>query len=176
MARSTTGNLEKFALIIDGEQVKPRDRNVWGVTFVDDETFYATVATGSTTYLVEGDLTNSTLTATSKNAECPSVSPDATRVAFKVDRDPGPGKRWGLAVLDLTTGSRTSLDGGPSSVDDQVAWLDDDTLLYGQPRSDEPGVTDVWSIDTRPEAVPRLLIREAWSPAVVSTTSSNEGA
>jgi hypothetical protein len=170
------GNLEKFALIVAGEQVTPRDRNVWGVTFLDDQTFYATVGTGSTTYLVAGDLQARTLTAVDENAECPSLSQDGTHVAFKVDRDPGAGKRWGLAILDLATGSRTSLDRGPKSVDDQVVWLDQDTLLYGQPRRNEPGVTDVWSIDTYPDATGHLLIREAWSPAVLSTASATEGA
>ena len=169
------GNVEKFALVVDGEQVKPRDRNVWGVTFVDDQRFYATVGTGSTTYLVAGDLTARTLTAISTNAECPSVSPDGTRVAFKVDLEPGPPKRWGLAILDLATGTRTSLDRGPRSVDDQVAWLDEDTLLYGLPR-DQAGVTDVWSVDTYPGASPQLFIPEAWSPAVVSAATPNEGA
>ena len=41
------GNLEKFQLVVDGREVNPVDRNVWGVTFVDDDTFYATVATGA---------------------------------------------------------------------------------------------------------------------------------
>ena len=40
------GNLEKFQLVVDGREVNPVDRNIWGVTFVDDDTFYATVATG----------------------------------------------------------------------------------------------------------------------------------
>ena len=31
------GNLEKFQLVIDGREVNPVDRNIWGVTFVDDD-------------------------------------------------------------------------------------------------------------------------------------------
>ena len=161
------GNLEEFDLVIEGEQVRPSDRNVWGVTFVDDQTFYATVATGGRTWLVEGDLAARRLTSVSADAECPALSPDGSRVAFKVDVDPGRKVVWQLAVQDLATGGRTLLAGGPRGVDDQVEWLDDDTLIYGMPRSDEPGVTDVWSVDTTADAEPALLIEQAWSATVV---------
>lgn len=159
------GDLEKFTLIINGKAVTPVDRNVWGVTFVDDTSFYATVGTGGKTYLVRGDLTARTLTSVHENAECPSVSPDRTKVAYKVANASGP--HWSLAVLDLATGTQTVLAGEERSVDDQAEWLDDDTLLYGVPRPDQPGVSDVWSLDTRADAQPELLIPEAWSPAVV---------
>ena len=161
------GNLEKFQLVADGREVNPVDRNVWGVTFVDDNTFYATVATGGSTWLVEGDLAERTLTTVSKDAECPSLSPDGTRVAFKVDVDPGRRVEWQIAVLDLTTGERTLLEAGPRGLDDQVEWLDDDTVIYGMPRADEPGVTDTWAVDTAPDAVPQLLIEQSWSATVV---------
>ncbi|HEX5916743.1 MAG TPA: hypothetical protein VFY76_02765 [Nocardioides sp.] len=161
------GNLEDFQLVIDGREVNPVDRNVWGVTFADDETFYATVATGGRTWLVEGDLTGRTLTSVSPDAECPALSPDGTRVAFKVDVDPGRRVVWQIAVEELATGERTLLEDGPRGLDDQVEWLDDDTLMYGLPRADEPGVTDTWAVDTTSEATPRLLIEQAWSATVV---------
>ncbi|MBC2931406.1 PD40 domain-containing protein [Nocardioides sp. zg-1228] len=161
------GNLEDFQLVVDGRRVNPVDRNVWGVTFADDETFYATVATGGRTWLVEGDLAERTLTSISSDAECPSISPDGTRVAFKVDVDPGSRVVWQVAVQDLATGERTLLVEGPRGLDDQVEWLDDDTILYGMPRTDEPGVTDTWAVDTTPDATPRLLIEQAWSATVV---------
>lgn len=161
------GNLEDFRLVIDGREVDSVDRNVWGVTFVDDETFYATVATGGRTWLVEGDLAERTLTSVSRDAECPALSPDGTRVAFKVDVDPGRRVVWQLAVEDLATGDRTLLEAGPRGLDDQVEWLDDDTLIYGLPRADEPGVTDTWAVDTSAEATPRMLIEQAWSATVV---------
>jgi hypothetical protein len=159
------GDLEKFQLTIDGKDVAPVDRNIWGVTFVDDNVFYATVGTGGSTYLVQGDLTARTLTSLRENAECPSVSPDGTHVAYKVARPGDP--HWTFAVLDLATGEQTVLGGETRNVDDQAEWLDDDTLLYGMPREDEAGVTDVWAIDTRADARPELLIEQAWSPAVV---------
>ena len=161
------GNLEEFDLVLDGREVNPVDRNVWGVTFADDETFYATVATGGRTWLVEGDLTERTLTSVSADAECPALSPDGSRVAFKVDVDPGRAVVWQIAVQDLATGERTLLERGPRGLDDQVEWLDDDTVIYGMPRVEEPGVTDVWSVDTTAQAVPTLLIEQAWSPTVV---------
>ena len=161
------GTLEKFDLTLDGRAVNPVDRNIWGVTFVDDETFYATVGTGDRTWLVEGDLTERALTSVSRDAECPALSPDGARVAFKVDVDPGAPVVWQIAVQDLATGERTLLKQGPRGLDDQVEWLDDDTLLYGMTRADEPGVTDVWSVDTTADAEPELLIEQAWSPTVV---------
>jgi hypothetical protein len=161
------GNLEDFRLVIEGKEVNPVDRNVWGVTFLDDRTFYATVATGGRTWLVEGDLVDRTLTSVSPDAECPALSPDGTRVAFKVDVDPGRRVVWQVAVQDLATGERTLLEAGPRGLDDQVEWLDDDTVIYGMPRADEPGVTDTWAVDTAANATPSLLIEQAWSATVV---------
>ena len=163
------GNLEGFTLVLDGRRVAPVDRNIWGVTFApDDETFYATVSTGGRTYLVKGSLSRRTLTSVADTVECPSLSPDGTRIAFKqVRHDKSRGSWWTPAVLDLATGKRTVLTRETHNVDDQIEWLDDDTILYGLARDDEPGVTDVWSLDTTPGAQPRLFIPEAWSPAVV---------
>lgn len=163
------GNLEKFQLIVDGDEVEPDDRNVWGVSFVDDARFYATVGTGGVDYLVEGDLDARTLTATREGVECPALSPDGRHLAYKIDRSTTP-VTWSIAVLDLATESETVLAGEVASVDDQVEWLDDDTLLYGLARADEPGVTDIWSLKTRPNAKPRLFRPEAWSPSVVRST------
>jgi hypothetical protein len=70
-------------------------------------------------------------------------------------------------VLDLRTGVQSVLRAETRSVDDQVVWLDGRTLLYGLPRDGEPGVSDVWSIAADGSSGPRLLIAQAWSPAVV---------
>ncbi len=161
------GNLEKFRLEVDGREVAPADRNIWGVTFVDDRSFYATVATRGTTYLARGDLVERTLTTVARDVECPSLSPDGSRIAFKQAGEPEGRPGWTPAVLDLATGERTVLAGETHNVDDQLEWLDDDTVLYGMPRSDQAGVTDVWALDTDADAEPRLLIEQAWSPAVV---------
>jgi hypothetical protein len=162
------GNLETFDLFIDGKRVEPTDRNIWGVTFAaDDNTFYATVSTHGVTYLARGDLARRTLTTIADRVECPSLSPDGTRIAFKERVDHGSGTWWTPAVLDLSSMKRTVLSGETRNVDDQIAWLDDDTLLYGLPRADQAGVTDIWSLDVTPRAKPRLYVEQAWSPAVI---------
>ena len=165
------GDLEKFSLIIDGKAVNPIDRNVWGVTFgTDDNTFYATVATGGDNYLVRGDLASRTLTALHKGAECPSLSPDGKRIAYKHDVG-GATPHWQIVVLDLATGRETALEGEARSVDDQVEWLDN-SILYGLPRTDETGVSDIWKIDISRGAEPSLFIEQAWSPSVVRSAEA----
>ena len=162
------GNLEDFTLYLDGKESAPTDRNIWGVTFAaDDNTFYATVATHGVTYLARGDLAKRTLTTIADGVECPSLSPDGKRLAFKEKVAHGNGTWWTPAVLDLATMKRTVLGTETRNVDDQIAWLDDDTLLYGLARTDEAGVTDIWSLDTTAGAKPRLFVEQAWSPAVI---------
>lgn len=163
------GNIEFFTLTLDGETIAPVDRNLWGVTFVDDDSFYATAQsqTLGKTWLVRGDLVAQTLEAVAEDVECPSISPDGTRIAFKSDVDPGSGVHWTPAVLDLASGEVTVLDGEATSIDDQIEWLDDATILYGLPRPDEAGVTDVWQLSADGSGSPEVLIPEAWSPAVI---------
>lgn len=167
--RSASGDehndIEDFTLLVDGAAYTAVDRNMWGVTFTGGSGFYATAASASAgrTWLVRGDLEARTLTAVRENAECPSISPDGTRVAYKKDRG---DHDWGVAVLDLATGVETEL-AETRSVDDQLEWLDDDTVLYGLTRPDEAGVTDVWSLDLAPGSTPTLFIPHAWSPSVI---------
>ncbi len=166
--QADVGNLEDFLFLVDGERFDSADRNFWGVTFVDDDTFYATAASASAgkTWLVRGSVSARAMTAVREAVECPSLSPDGTRIAFK-KLVPGDGAtRWTVAVLDLATMTEIVVD-EDRNVDDQVEWLDDATLLYGLPREDEAGVTDVWAVDAQDGAVPRLFIPQAWSPSVV---------
>jgi hypothetical protein len=159
------GNLEDFTAIIDGKSLTAADRNFWGVTFgTDDNVFYATAASGGHTWLVRGDLTRRTLTSIHDGVECPSLSPDGTRIAFKKNVSNGPVSHWAIAVLDLATGAETVLS-ETRSVDDQVEWLDNSTLLYGLPKTDAPGDSDIWSVAVG--SAPRVFIPHAWSPSVV---------
>lgn len=160
-------NLEELDLVVDDQVVTPRDRNYWGVTFADEQTFYVTVAWGGRTHLARGDLADGTVTVVADDVECPSLSPDGTRVAFKEASTRDGATWWTPAVLDLATGERTVLAGEDSNVDDQLAWLDDDTVLYGLRRTDEPAVSDVWSLRASSEAEPRLMVEQAESPAVL---------
>lgn len=167
-AGKSYGSLEQFRLMVDGQQITAADRNIWGVTFIrgDDRHFYATGASAGKTWLVRGDLVARTLTAIHETAECPSVSPDGTRVAFKKNTGTFTQPDWRIAVLDLATKTETILP-EKRSVDDQVEWLDDGTLLYGLPREDVAGDSDVWSILADGSKDPTLFIPHAWSPSVV---------
>jgi hypothetical protein len=159
-------NIEGFKLVVDGKRLTAADRNMWGVTFVDDDNFFATAASGGKTWLVKGSLSTRTLTALRPDAECPSVSPDHTRVAFKT-RNGQPTGQWHIAVYDLATGKGTILS-EQHSVDDQVEWLDDSHILYGLQRAGTgPSASDVWMVDADGSGTPRLFIKDAWSPAVV---------
>ncbi|MFE1560523.1 TolB family protein [Streptomyces sp. NPDC058734] len=127
-------SLEDFTVLKDGKEYRNADVNFWGVTFTADEKgFYATLATGGRTYLVRGDLAARTVTTLRENLECPSLSPDGTRLAFK-KRVPGlPAEApWRLYVLDLASMRETPL-AEERSVDDQVVWRDDRTLVYSLP-------------------------------------------
>ncbi|MFT3877013.1 MAG: hypothetical protein QM708_11420 [Propioniciclava sp.] len=165
------GNIEFYTLTVDGATIAPVDRNMWGITFVDDTTFYATTqsTTLGKTWLVRGNAADQTLEAIAEGVECPSLSPDRTRLAFKATTATRGGTpHWTPAVLDLGTGQVTVLTGERTSLDDQIAWLDDDTILYGLPRADQAGVTDVWALSaTRPDATPELFLPQAWSPAII---------
>ncbi|WP_117210349.1 hypothetical protein [Allorhizocola rhizosphaerae] len=163
---SHTDNVESFTLNVDGTQITAEDRNIWGVTFADHDTFYATAASGKKTWLVRGSLSARALTALRPDAECPSLSPDGTRVAIKTRGNLPPGQ-WRIAVHDLRTGKSTLL-AEARSVDDQIEWLDNTTVIYGLPRSgDGPAATDVWRAPADGTGTPTLLIRDAWSPAVI---------
>jgi hypothetical protein len=160
------GDLERFPLVVAGKPVGSADRNLWGVTFADGDRFYATAASGRKTWLVQGSLSVRRLTALREDAECPSLSPDGTRIAFKKHGDLPPG-RWRLAVYDLATGRETPL-AEQRSVDDQVEWLDDGRIIYGLPRGrDATAASDVWQVPADGTGTPQLLVHDAWSPAVV---------
>ncbi|MCF3133293.1 TolB family protein [Streptomyces olivochromogenes] len=127
-------SLEAFRIVKDGRPYRAADVNFWGVTFAgDDRTFYATLATGGHTYLVRGDLHARTVTTLHTNVECPSLSPDGTRIAYK-KRVAGLPKDapWHLYVLDLRTMRETPL-AESRSVDDQAVWKDARTIVYALP-------------------------------------------
>ncbi|KIZ17266.1 PD40 domain-containing protein [Streptomyces natalensis] len=158
-------NLEDFTVLIDGRRHQAVDDNFWGVTFAaDDTTFYATLGTQGRTYLVRGNLSRHTLTAVHENVECPSLSPDGTRIAFKKRiRPKGADAPWRLYVLDLRSGRETPL-AERASVDDQALWLDRGTLLYALPG--DYGA-DLWEVPANGEGHPRKVVASAVSPAVI---------
>ena len=57
-AGAEIADLEQFTITKDGRSVTTVDRNFWGVTFApgDSDRFYATMATGGKTYLIQGSV------------------------------------------------------------------------------------------------------------------------
>lgn len=166
------GTLEEFTVYKDGAVYQSPDFNFWGTTFAaGGNRFYATLGTGSatlTTYLVEGDLAKRSMQVLRTNVECPSLSPDGKRIAFK--KRIGRTSVWRLSVLDLATLQDTVLD-EDRSVDDQVEWLDNDHILYGVIREtlDAKGNigANIWVASVSGTEPPRLFLDNAMSPVVV---------
>jgi hypothetical protein len=122
-------DLEKFTVTKDGKQIRSQDFNFWGVTFAkDSDEFYATLATGGHHYLVHGRVSTRSVEVLRDNVECPSLSPDGTRIAYK--RRDGKPWHWRLHVLDLRTGADVAT-AERRPIDDQAEWLDNARVLYG---------------------------------------------
>ncbi len=167
--RRVVTNLEEFDIRQDGQPVRAIDINFWGVTFTDDnDHFYATLGTGGRVYLVEGRVSERRVTVLREGVECPSLSPDQTRIAFKKRIPTGTSFVWRLHVLDLATFVETPL-AETRHVDDQVEWLDDTAILYALPDPSAPTVrvTDIWQVPADGDGEPSLLLPHAFSPAVL---------
>lgn len=149
------GNLESFSVTKDGKPFDAADFNFWGVTFAaDPNRFYATLRSHGHYFLVEGNLRQRTMRVLRDRVECPSLSPDGTRIAYKSRI--GDENRWRLKVLDLAT-LRAHPVAERRPIDDQVEWLDDSTLVYSD------GV-DVYTVPADGGGAPRLVLRGATSP------------
>jgi hypothetical protein len=161
------GELERdFHVTVDGRPFTDRDRNFWGLTFAaDGDTFYATAAAGSRTWLIKGSIRARTATAIHANVECPALSPDGTRIAYKkaIRRDP---TVWRFTVLDLATGKETPL-AETRSIDDQLSWLDDSHVLYAD------GDETTWEVPADGTGRPRVWMRAADSPTVAPAAPSS---
>jgi len=148
--------IEELPVFVDDRRYFASDVNYWGITFAPDgNRFYATLASRGTTRLVEADRARYQGKVLRENVECPSLSPDGGRIAFKKKVSEGV---WRLAVLDLTTSRETDL-AETRNVDDQALWSDDSTVLYGL----DDGV---WSVPADGTGTPHLLAGNAASPAV----------
>lgn len=168
MAGTTLGDLETFSVLKDGQPFKVADFNFWGVTFASGgDKFFATLATGGHYYLSEGSVSGRQLRVLRDGVECPSLSPDETRVAFKSRQSAAGRIVWQLHVLDLKSGAETVVSES-HSVDDQAEWLDVDHLLYALPRNVEgSGSSDIWMARADGTGAPKLLVSDALSPCVV---------
>lgn len=162
-------DLDTYTVTRDGRPFKEVDFNYWGVTFDrDSRWFYATLSSGGQHYLVRGDAERRTAEVVRAGVECPSLSPDGRRVAFK-QRSTAPGPvHWSIAVLDLEN-DRVVPIAERNSVDDQIEWLDDGHVLYSMPvdPTGNSASTDVWMANADGGGEPRRLLGSAYSPAVL---------
>ena len=161
-------NLEEFTVEMDGRPLKRPDFNFWGVTFsADPDRFYAVLASARRLHLVEGQVSTRRIRIIREGIECPSLSPDGQRIAFKA-RMPGNTRLvWQLHVLNLRTNAEAVVNES-RSVDDQAEWLDGNHVLYSLPReANGDGSSDVWVAPADGVGKSRLLVADAFSPAVV---------
>jgi hypothetical protein len=154
--------LEQFAIEKDGRSFKAVDFNFWGVTFArDGDHFFATLKTGKERYLVKGSVDARRADVVRANVECPSLSPDDALLVFKKPLTQGAG--WRLHVLELASGAERPLNQVRRSVDDQVDWFDETHVVY---HDSAPEGTGIWMLSVDGVSPPRLLVRNAYSPAV----------
>jgi hypothetical protein len=160
-------NLEEFTVWDNGKQLQSPDFNFWGVTFdpTNSAHFYATLGTKGHTYLVSGDLTARKVNVLRDGVECPSLSPDGTRIAFKQRTSAGGADlpTWRLAVLDLATLHDHPL-AETRNVDDQAEWLDNSTVAYAVDTG--VGAPSIYATAADGSGTPHLLIADADSPSV----------
>jgi hypothetical protein len=154
-------NLETFEVSKDGKPLDSVDFNFWGVTFADDPNrFFATLRTQGHYYLVEGNVEEETVRVLRDRVECPSLSPDGTQIAYKSRI--GDENRWQLKVLELAT-LRAHDVAEHRPIDDQVEWLDDETLVYSD------GL-DVYTVSADGSGRPRLVVHDATSPVALTVS------
>jgi hypothetical protein len=148
--------LEQFRVTKDGKPFDAIDFNFWGMTFdpTGSDRFYATLGTGDHHYLVEGSIQGREMKVLRDGVECPSLSPDGKRIAYKSRI--GHSNRWHLRVLDLATLEDHAV-AESDSIDDQAEWLDDHTLAY------DDGA-NVYTVPADGSGEPGLLVRDASSP------------
>jgi len=150
------GQLEQFGVSKDGAPFDAVDFNFWGITFdpSDSDHFYATLGTGGVHYLVEGSVSDKSMTVLRDGVECPSLSPDGRQIAYKSRI--GDEARWRLRVLDVATLEDHAV-AEERSIDDQVEWLDDDTLVYSDG-------DNVYTAPADGSGASAVLVHDATSP------------
>lgn len=160
---AVVGDLEQFAVWRDGARIQAADFNFWGVTFArDSNRFFATLSTGGVEYLVEGRAREREIRVVRPGVECPSISPDDTRIIYKnkIDRQGA----WRLHLLELDSMADRAVDAETRSIDDQVEWLDDLHVLYHVTGSLG---SDIWVLPIDGSGPPRILVPQGYSPVVV---------
>ncbi len=165
-AGASVGDLEQFETFRGGKAVREDDFNFWGVTFAaDSDTFYATLDTAGVSYLVRGSVRARRMDIVHRGVECPSLSPDNTRVAFKKRLGARSLGWWQIAILRLDTMQEQPVMTETRSVDDQVEWLGNDRVVYHLTGGST--AADLWSVRVDNSQKPELLLSAAYSPALI---------
>lgn len=99
-----TADLENFTIRRDGKRFRSSNFNFWGVTFAKDgDRFFATLSSGKDRYLIEESARGREAGVLVTGVECPSLSPDNTRIAFKRSVLTESGGYWSrLPLISLT--------------------------------------------------------------------------
>lgn len=154
-------NLEKWTTYNGDREVTEASRNFWGVSFIDDDHFYASMGIRGDRYLLRGDVATRTMRVVGTHMECPSVAPDGKHLTFRrsvVDQDGTAAMP--LFLLDLTTMKERRLTYW-DTVDGQPEWLDDHRILIGTP-SGPPNVAVVdISANHQQGETPEILVPDA---------------
>ncbi|MEV8373106.1 hypothetical protein AB0P21_10245 [Kribbella sp. NPDC056861] len=160
--KKLTKSIEELPVFVNGKRYYASDINYWGITFgADGDHFYVTMASKGKTYLIEAHLKKFRGEAIAENVECPSLSPDGERIAYKQKQPDG---SWRLAVLGLDS-LNIKYPPEDRAIDDQPLWRGNYTLLYALRRGNS---SDVWSVPVAPIGKPTLLVPDAASPALAS--------
>jgi hypothetical protein len=150
-------DLASFRISKGGRAFEPAEPRFASVTFATGSArFYATLRAEGHSYLVEGSIAGQTMRILREGIEAPSLSPDGHRLACKVQVG---GDRWRLAVLDLATMRLRPL-AEHRQIEEQLEWLDDDALVYSDG-------FDVYTVAADGSGSPRLVLRDATSPATL---------
>jgi hypothetical protein len=126
----------------------------------DADRFYATLSTTSNWYIVSGSVGAHRLAIVAEGLASEALSPDEAYLAVK--QRVGDRGFWRAMVLDLGSKSAWPLS-HTRSIDDQIEWLDRDRIAYHD--ATEQG-TGIWTLAIDGQSPPRLLIADAYSPAV----------
>ena len=107
------------------------------------------------------------MTSVRTDAECPSISPDRTRVAYKTRQgNPAPGQ-WHIAVSTWPPDRRPCWRKPEASTTRSSGWTTR-TVLYALPRAGSEATTcDIWQVPADGTGRPSVFIPLAMSPAVV---------
>ena len=161
-------NLEAWDAFRGSDRITDAKRNFWGVTFVSETVFYATLGIGRERYLVEGDATTRRLEVIRDNIACPSVSPDGKRLTFRRSVvEPNGVVSVPLFLLDLSTGAERRLP-EKLDIDDQPEWLDNHRIVYGTPTG-PPNIVVLDVDDLSDSSMPAVLFPDAWNTTYVGS-------